>query len=171
MTESQQWEIKVLLNKMAILFDCSKDFMQLHEKAMNQLVAEWGYRNLYNKELTISEYHVIDCIGKNHLPNVTFIAKQLDMTKGAISKITAKLISKGLINADHLDNNKKEIYYILTPQGKDAYKVHEKVHDAENEKLVNIFKMYNEEELKTIRKFLDDFLRVLSKEIQQIKFK
>nr|WP_312579935.1 MarR family transcriptional regulator [Sedimentibacter sp.] len=165
MIEGRQSEINTLLNKMADWFDYSKDFVQLHENTINKFVIQCGYKNLYHKELTFSEYHVIDCIGKNHLPNSTFIAKQLDMTKGAISKITAKLVSKGLINANRLDNNKKEVYFTLTSQGKDAYEVHERIHDFENSKLVNIFKEYNEEELKVIHRFLDDILSGLPKDI------
>ncbi len=165
MIEERQSEINALLNKMAAWFDYSKDFMQLHEDTMNKFVIQCGYKNLYRKDLTFSEYHVIDCIGKNHLPNSTFIAKQLDMTKGAISKITTKLISKGLINANRLENNKKEVYFTLTSQGKEAYEVHEKIHDSENSKLVNIFNKYDLEELKIIYRFLDDILNGLPKDI------
>lgn len=165
MIAEEQSEINALLNKMSAWFDYSKDFAQLHEDTMNKLVIQWGYKNLYRKELTFSEYHVIDCIGKNHLPNSTFIAKQLDMTKGAISKITAKLISKGLINANRLENNKKEVFFTLTSQGKEAYEVHERMHDSENSKLINIFRKYDLQELKIIYRFLDDILNELPKDI------
>ncbi len=151
-------EIKLLLNKMASLFDYTKDLVETHEKSLKDLLIQYDYKNIYDKNLMISEFHVIDCIGKNRLLNATFISKELDMTKGAISKITAKLLEKGLIKANRLENNKKEIYYTLTAQGREAFEIHEKLHEKENEKLLAIFDKYNKEELNTISKFLDDLL-------------
>ncbi|TGE37428.1 MarR family transcriptional regulator [Desulfosporosinus fructosivorans] len=151
----------MLLNQMAALFDYLNDYLQTHEKALNDLLIEYGYENIYAKNLMLSEFHVIDCIGKNRLPNATFISKELILTKGAISKITAKLILKELIKPNQLENNKKEIYYTLTSQGKEAYEVHEKIHDLGNKKVVEIFNKYNKEELNTISRFLDDLLNEL----------
>ncbi|MDF2596908.1 MAG: Transcriptional regulator [Clostridia bacterium] len=159
--ENKKEEVHSLLNKMVDFFDCFNDFIQTHEKTINQYLLECGYMSIYDKNLMISEYHVIDCIGKNRLPNATLISKELNMTKGAISKITAKLISKGLIKADRLENNKKEVYYTLTSQGKDAFEVHEKIHELNNRKLQGIFEKYNSDELGTIGKFLDDLLNGL----------
>lgn len=151
---------KALTNKMVSFFDYFGDFAQTHEKALNQYLLECGYKGTYDKGIKLSEYHVIDCIGRNRLPNATFISKELNMTKGAISKITAKLISNGLIKADHLQNNKKEIYYALTPQGKDAFEVHEKVHELDNKKIKAMFEKYSSDELNTVTRFLDDILTV-----------
>ncbi len=157
----RQTEINMLLNRMAVLFDFFNDYVQVHEKTLKDYLIKYGYKNIYDKNLMISEYHVIDCIGKNPLPNATFISKELHLTKGAISKITAKLLTKGLIKADHLENNKKEIYYTLTSQGKEVYEFHEKVHDLGNKKMEDIFNKYNKQELNTISRFLDDLLNEL----------
>lgn len=163
--ENEKAEINILINKMAALCEYLNDYLQIHEKDLNKFLIEQGYKSLYDKKLIISEYHVIDCIGKNHLPNVTFISKKLDMTKGAISKITTKLLVKGLIKENRLTGNKKEIYYTLTSLGRTAYEIHEKFHDMENEKFINVLEKYTEKELRTINSFADDFLNELSKEI------
>lgn len=66
------------------------------------------FRELFNKMVWInkskmeaslrgyksSEVHCIEYIGKNIDPNVTKLAESLYMTKGAISKLTKKLIEK-----------------------------------------------------------------------------
>jgi DNA-binding MarR family transcriptional regulator len=156
--ENEKVEVHSLLSKLADLFDCLNNFMQMHEDNLNQYLLECGCKNLYDKNLIISEYHVIECIGKNRLPNATLISKELNMTRGAISKITAKLLSKGLIKADHLENNKKEVYYTLTPQGKDAFNIHEKIHELADGNLQEILGKYNSDELGTISRFLDDLL-------------
>ncbi|SHK14130.1 MarR family transcriptional regulator [Desulforamulus aeronauticus] len=152
-----KFEIDVIINKLIYLSDYINDYSKIHEKSLQDLLAKYSP----TKNLMLSEIHVIDCIGKNQLPNATFIAKELNMTKGAISKITSKLLKKQFIKANYLENNKKEIYYTLTTQGKEVFKVHEKLHDIENEKIINILTLYNKEELLTINKFLDDLLNEL----------
>jgi len=44
------------------------------------------------EEYSYSETHCIDYIGKTELPNVTKIADNMQMTRGAISKMTKKLL-------------------------------------------------------------------------------
>jgi DNA-binding MarR family transcriptional regulator len=154
-------EINIIINRLLCLFDYFNDYAQKHEKSLKELLSKRDYKILSNKSLKISEIHIIDCIGKNQLPNATFIAKELGMTKGAISKITARLLDKGFIKGNHLEDNKKEIYYTLTTQGKEIFEVHEKVHDVENEKIMTILTQYNKKELQIINSFLDDLLNKL----------
>lgn len=117
-------------------------------------------KNILN-DLTLSELHVIDCIGNNKLCNTMFISKQLDITKGGISKISSKLLSKELIKATKLENNKKEIYYSLTRLGEDVYKIHKKLHQEEEKEIIKMISKYNKDELNTILKFLDDIIKII----------
>lgn len=151
-------EMNNIISKLICLIDTFGDYSQNHEKILKEFMNINDYKFLLTKGLTISEIHVIDCIGKHQLPNATFIAKELSMTKGAISKITAKLLDKGFIKGNHLEDNKKEIYLTLTTQGKDIFIAHEKVHDIENEKLITMLTEYKNNELQTISHFLDDLL-------------
>ena len=87
-----------------------------------------GFRDLLNKMIWLnkikmedslkdyksSEVHCIEYIGKNAGPNVTRLAEAFYMTNGAISKLTKKLIKKGLIESYQKPGNKKEIYFKLT---------------------------------------------------------
>jgi DNA-binding MarR family transcriptional regulator len=154
-------EIKIVINKIVTIIDLLNNFQSDHKKLLQALLVENNYNDIYNKNLMLSEYHVIDCIGKNQLPNATFIAKQLNMTKGAISKITTKLLEKNLIKGDQLENNKKETYYTLTIQGKKAFEIHKKLHNIENQKFVKVLSKYDKEKLNTINSFLDDLIHEL----------
>lgn len=60
-----------------------------------------------------------------------------------------------------MENNKKEIYYTLTAQGKEVFKVHEILHKIESEKFVKILSKYDKEELSIISSFLDDLISEL----------
>ena len=151
--------IDAIINKMAYLFDnIINNFYESHEKSLNRYLSGQDYKLIQNKKLLFSEFHVIDCIGKNHLPNATFIAKELDMTKGAISKITAKLLKKDLITANHLENNKRDIYYALTGQGKIVFEIHQKLHKMEREKLASIFHKYKLDDWGVINSFLNEVI-------------
>ncbi len=61
----------------------------------------------------------------------------------------------------HLENNKKEIYYTLTAEGKKAFQIHRELHEIENRKFVNMLSKYNNEKLNIINKFLDDLMNNL----------
>ena len=49
------------------------------------------------------------------------IAKRLGITKSALSQIAKKLEEKGWLEKYRCNNNKKEIFLKVTPQGKNVY--------------------------------------------------
>ncbi len=61
-----------------------------------------------------SELNCIDCIGRMKHPNAARIADEMDLTRSAVSKILRKLIAK----------DQKEIYYKLTPYGRELFRQH-----------------------------------------------
>lgn len=154
-------DINIIGSKLVIIIDHLNNHQNNHQNLLNNLLIECDYEDFYNKKLMLSEFHVIDCIGKNRLPNATFISKELNMTKGAISKITTKLLEKDLIKGAQLENNKKETYYTLTIQGKEAFEIHKKVHEIETEKFEKIFSKYDNEKINIINDFLDDIINEL----------
>ena len=99
-----------LLQEIALMLEHQDMLSKLTE---SQCLDEYGY----------SETHCIDNIGRLELPNVTKIAEQMQMTRGAISKMTKKLLAKGLIEKYALETNKKEVYFKLTERGKVLFKI------------------------------------------------
>ena len=91
-----------------------------------------GFREVFNKIALLnkakmekslegykaSEVHCIEYIGKNIDTNVTKLAESFYMTKGAMSKVTKKLIKKGYIESYQKPENKKEIYFKLNGEVK-----------------------------------------------------
>lgn len=67
-----------------------------------------------------SEIHTIAAIGDLGNPNVTNIANSMQVTRGAISKITKKLQGQNLIEACQLDGNRQKIFFRLTELGSTA---------------------------------------------------
>ncbi|MBJ7993271.1 MarR family transcriptional regulator [Bacillus mycoides] len=140
-----------------------------------------GFRDLYNKIVWLnkdkmeeslkgynsSEVHCIEYIEKNVDSNVTKLAESFYMTRGAISRITKKLIKKGLIESYQKSDNKKEIYFRLTEQGKVIYKIHEDLHKEFEERDKVVFDQVTEEEIDSILSFVEKYSRHLDTEIKK----
>ncbi|UKS29544.1 MarR family transcriptional regulator [Paenibacillus sp. HWE-109] len=140
-----------------------------------------GFRDLYNKLVWLnkdkmeeslkgykpSEVHCIEYIEKNVDSNVTKLAEYFYMTRGAISKLTQKLIQKGLIESYQKSENKKEIYFRLTEQGKVIYKIHEDLHKEFQERDKAVFEQVTEAQFESMLSFVAKYNRHLDAEIKK----
>lgn len=117
--------------------------------------------------ISLAEAHCIDKIGSIECANVTKVAAQMGMTRGAISKISKKLLNKNLIESYQKPENNKEIYFCLTEQGKKVYIEHKKCHNQAQEDKLAILSMYSEAEQLIILRFLNDINRKYDKKIDE----
>ena len=142
-----------------------------------------NFRDIYNKmtwlnapqmkderfeDYKSSEIHCIEHIGKNEDPNVTQLAEFFYMTRGAISKMTKKLIKKGAVESYQKPNNKKEVYFRLTEQGQIIHKVHEEMHKEFDERDKVIFDHITEEQFDIILEFMEKYSKHLDTEIKKL---
>ena len=141
-----------------------------------------SFRDVYNKMVWLnkfrmedslkgyksSEVHCIEFIGRNVDSNVTKLADALYMTRGAISKMTKKLEKKGIIESYQKPDNKKEIYFSLTSQGKVIYKIHEELHKEFQERDKAIFEQVTEEQFDIMLNFVEKYSRHLDTEIKKL---
>jgi DNA-binding MarR family transcriptional regulator len=142
----------------------------------------FDFRNVFNKMVWLnkikmeeslkgfkpSEVHFIEYIGGNADSNVTRLADAFYMTNGAISKIAKKLTEKGVIESYQKPDNKKEIYFCLTAQGKETYKIHEKLHKEFRERDRAVFEQLSEEQFDNMLSFAESYSRHLDAEIKKI---
>ncbi|HDR8184248.1 TPA: MarR family transcriptional regulator [Bacillus thuringiensis] len=149
--------------------------MNKEEQVMN------GFRELYNKMVWLnkdkmeeglkgfksSEVHCIEYIENNTDSNVTQLAEAFYVTRGAISRMTKKLINKGLIESYQKSENKKEIYFRLTEQGKEIYKIHEELHNEFRQRDKAVFEQVTEAEFDSIINFVEKYSRHLDAEIKK----
>ncbi|PFM06612.1 MarR family transcriptional regulator [Bacillus cereus] len=149
--------------------------MNKEEQVMN------GFREVYNKLVWLnkdkmeeglkgfksSEVHCIEYIENNADSNVTQLAEAFYVTRGAISRMTKKLIKKGLIESYQKSENKKEIYFRLTEEGKEIYKIHEDLHKEFQERDKAVFEQVTKEEFDSIISFVEKYSRHLDAEIKK----
>jgi len=140
-----------------------------------------GFRDVYNKlvwlnkfkmedklkDFKSSEVHCMEYIGKDPECNVTKLAESFYMTRGAISKMTRKLIAKGVIESYQKPDNKKEIYFRLTEQGQKVYKIHEELHKEFQERDKAVFEQVTQEQFDNMLGFVEKYKRHLDGEIKK----
>lgn len=115
-----------------------------------------------------SEIGVIITIGTLDIPNVTEISKAAKMTKGAVSKIAKKLMSKSVIEAYSLPDNNQKVCFRLTEKGKDLLCEHEKRHTLWVERDIQFLSQFSMEELDKISQFMNQYNEYLEVKIQEM---
>lgn len=155
---NEEVKLQNLVRKIETLVYNFNNIDDYEKEILNAVLDQQGQREFRSMSLTLAECHVIDCIERNERINPTAIAKKLNITKGGISKITAKLIKKKLIETQRLPHNQKEIYYTLTPLGEKIFQAHAVLHVKEEEKFLTLLRAYSKEELTVIGRFLDNMI-------------
>ena len=122
-----------------------------------QLFSEFSEKDFSGRygNLNMNEVHAIDYIGRTEYANVTKITQHLQITKGAVTKITKRLMNSGYVSSYKREDNRKEKYFRLTNEGMDIFIIHEKVHMESVERDQQIFELFNEDEKDVIARFLD----------------
>ena len=106
--------------------------------------------------MSLLEVHCVDRIGSTEGSNVTKLSESMRVTRGAVSKATKRLQSKGLVTSYQAADNRKEVYFRLTPDGETLYGVHRRIHKGVQDQWVALFSRYSEAEQAAIQRFLTD---------------
>lgn len=115
-----------------------------------------------------SEIHTIAAIGDLAEPNVTQIANYMNVTKGAISKITKKLLEQKVIEAYQLDGNKQKIFFRLTESGQFLYDEHAKRHNLWLKRDSAFIKQFDPETVEQVERFMKAFNAYLETQIMEL---
>jgi len=106
--------------------------------------------------MSISGLHVLDVI-QAHADGIKGIdiARRLKITKGAVSKITRKLLEQGLIRKEQRPDNLKEVYFLTTPLGAELAGLHRMFHEEQDKKAMRLFGDYDAASLEIVADFLE----------------
>ena len=127
---------------------------------------EGDMRNQFG-DYTSAEVHCIEYIGKNEDSNVTRLAEAFLMTRGAISKMSKKLIKKGAIECYQKPDNKKEVYFRLSPKGNAVFELHENLHSQFLERDQEVYESITEEQYSAMIHFISEYEKHLDAEIKK----
>jgi DNA-binding MarR family transcriptional regulator len=105
--------------------------------------------------LSVSSMHVLDAIHAHDGIKGIDIARELGITKGAVSKITRNLLDHGLIRKEQRPNNLKEIYFSVTPLGAEVAEVHQAFHREQDQKATKLMAGFDAASLEIVADFLE----------------
>lgn len=105
-------------------------------------------------DISLSEIVCIDTIKELQDINLSAIAKKMGMTKGAMTKITQKLIKKGYLQKYNKAENKKEVFFKLEKKGEALYKEYKTYYEIVKNREIGLYKQFSQEEKASVLNFL-----------------
>ena len=149
----------------------TKEIMELFIRVVNKYNSiekiPIKYANISN--LYHSERHMLDMIGDNPGMNITGLAKNVGVTKGAISQVVKKLENKGVVRRYKDIKNDKEVFIELTKQGRDIYQIHKEINEESIRPLHDELKKHPEDKIEFLVKmfrWIEGFLDESRKKMQ-----
>jgi DNA-binding MarR family transcriptional regulator len=107
------------------------------------------------KLLHMGEINTIDAVGRMPGVNVTELARELEVTKGAVSQMVKRLEKKGCLTTVKKPGNDKEVALNLTEEGRIAYEYHQRHHAGLEMMLRRMMERFDTEALADIRDMLE----------------
>jgi DNA-binding MarR family transcriptional regulator len=87
-------------------------------------ISETSWNNQSEIHISNSEWYIMARIYKRK-PNISYITKNVEISRQAIHKFIIKLSEKGLVEIKNVENNKKEKCVQLTALGEECYEKNE----------------------------------------------
>ncbi|MGM0157333.1 hypothetical protein IGI47_001643 [Enterococcus sp. AZ191] len=141
------------INLISEMLDLANEITWLNKPKLEEAIE--GY--------PLNEIELIEKIAKLPEPNVTKLAAASYLTRGAISKQTKKLLAKQLIESYQKPENKKELYFRLTEEGKRLNDRHQQLHQEFLKENEAVFEQMSADEFDTVFRFIRRFREQLKK--------
>ena len=129
-----------ILNK--LLVQLFNDILHIEEKSM---------KNTEFKNLSITEIHTIEAIGREGSRTMGEIAHDLRITVGTLTTAINRLIKKGYVERKRIEEDRRVVIVSLTEIGKEVFDVHSVFH---KDMIDGILKNFQGQELEVLTKAL-----------------
>ena len=144
-----------VLNK--LLVQLFNDILQIEKNAMN---------NTEFKDLSITEIHTIEAIGKEGNRTMGEIANDLRITVGTLTTAINRLIKKGYVERKRIEEDRRVVVVYLTESGKKVFDEHTLCH---KEMIDEVAKNFEDYELKVLTKALSKVSEFFEDKYQDLK--
>ena len=144
-----------VLNK--LLVQLFNDILQIEKNDMN---------NTEFKDLSITEIHTIEAIGKEGNRTMGEIANDLRITVGTLTTAINRLIKKGYVERKRIEEDRRVVVVYLTESGKKVFDEHTLFH---KEMIDEVAKNFEDYELKVLTKALSKVSEFFEDKYQDLK--
>ncbi|SHE89942.1 MarR family winged helix-turn-helix transcriptional regulator [Alkalibacter saccharofermentans] len=141
-------EVKSILNNALVLL------FNLVLKSEEKFLREVGC-----KDLSINEIHVIDAIGKKEDQTMGWVAGELNVTLGTLTKAINNLEKKEYVKRKRSTKDRRVVFLALTDEGRKIFSLHQEFHDNMiNEIVENLSKSEERALMKGLNNLIDYFM-------------
>ena len=111
--------------------------------------------------MSVREIRTLEILGNYPERNATELAELAGLQKGSFSKLVRRFEQWGLAERYQNAENRKEIFFRLTPLGRQAYDGHYRFHAQTSAETYAYFHQYTEQEQAGILTFIDHYTQYL----------
>lgn len=104
---------------------------------------------------TLTQLHIVATIKEKGKANNTMLSESINVSKPAITKAVRKLLEHNVLVKTQQEDNKKEVFYLLTKSGEMLALIHDQLDEQAKKRYLRIFDEFNTTELETIIRFLN----------------
>lgn len=99
-------------------------------KLFNRILAieENALAHACSPQLTITEVHVLEAVGRGEPRSMSEIAALLSVTLGTLTTAVSRLVKKGYVSRLRPDEDRRLVLVQLTEAGRRPYVIHERFH-------------------------------------------
>lgn len=131
---------------------------QLIEATRNATIAYHNYlytdrEYISGEKLYLREMHFLVFVGENQELTMSEIAEKMNVTQGAATQISSRLLKKGLLCKQKSHSDKRYSVISLTESGKKAYEEYLKYGKKRSKQIAACITDFSEEDIKTILRY------------------
>lgn len=141
-----------------LLVDIFDDILMIEENVMRAM----GHHNV-----TMTEVHTIEAIGRVEEKTMSTVAEALEITVGTLTTAVNKLVKKNLVTRMRDEGDRRIVLIRLTEEGQVIFDAHEQFHKDMIDHLMKDLELTDECELIKSLANLRDFFKIKRREIMK----
>lgn len=131
------------------------DFLRRLVHKYNELEKEHlGKHDLVH--LTIADMRAMHWIGKSRRERMTSLAKHLKLTVGTLTTTVDRLVKRGYVQRDRLEDDRRVVEVSLSPKGQEAF---DRIQTVKKSIAERIFNDLSDEERRVLKSILSKLTR------------
>ncbi|MDD3415833.1 MAG: MarR family winged helix-turn-helix transcriptional regulator [Lachnospiraceae bacterium] len=145
------------------------ELISLMERVIHKYTQWEDKKRTYGTDLPLSkaELHTIVAVGDNPNINITSLAENLGITKGAASQMIYKLVDKGVVEKKVSPDSDTAVVLNLTEQGLINYKAHEEYHRQTNDRAIALLREVPDSFYQYMLEYFSAFEKVIDEKLEK----
>jgi DNA-binding MarR family transcriptional regulator len=155
--------IEKLAGMILTLFHSLARLEEKEKALLESALEEADNQRLKELDLSLAECGIIGQIQGNEKLNTTGLAQKSGMSKGGVSKLTARMAAKKLLLTIRLPDNQKEVYYKLAPLGEELAALYSELIRREERRIAKLLSDYGNKRIEAGLDLVGDLMNFVNR--------